>query len=178
MNPGGTLRLRIDELPADGLTVDLDGDLAWAVTAVSQALEGPVRSLEGSLRVLPVGEGVSVRGFASVEVLRGCDRCLTELRHRIEGEVDLWFDSARLEGDTNVNLHEDELDVGFLDDGVLDLGAALGEFFVLEAPARLRCGDPSAARTEPGPCTLPVAPSADEPRVDPRFAALKNFRSD
>lgn len=172
------MRLRIDELPAEGLSVELSDDLSWAVSAVSQVLEGSVSTLGGRLRVLPVGQGVSVRGHASAVVLRACDRCLAQLRHHLEGDVDLWFDTVRLEGDTNVNLHQDELDVGFLEDGALELGAALGEFFVLEAPTRLLCDDPATERVEPGPCELPTAASDGQPRVDPRFAALKNFQSE
>jgi uncharacterized metal-binding protein YceD (DUF177 family) len=172
------LRLRIDELPAEGLSVELSDDLSWAVSAVSQVLEGPVSALGGTVLVLPVSGGVSVRGHASVVVLRSCDRCLAQLSHRLEGDMDLWFDSVRLEGDTHVNLRQDELDVGFLDDGVLELGATLGEFFVLEAPTRLLCDDPAAERVEPGPCELPSRRPESEPRVDPRFAALKNFQAE
>ena len=172
------MRVRIDELPDKGLRVALNDQLDWAVGAVGQVLEGPVLSLSGELIVRALGSGASVRGQADVIVGRPCDRCLAELRHQLGGEVDLWFDGGRLEGDVDVGLHEDDLDVGFLEDGVLDLGVALGEFFVLESPVRLRCDDASAERAVPGVCVLGGVADEDEPGVDPRFAALKNFRPD
>jgi uncharacterized metal-binding protein YceD (DUF177 family) len=172
------MRLHIDDLPADGRRVTLDDTARWAFDAVAAALDAEVLSLSGTVVVRPVGKGITVRGEACAVVERSCDRCLATLRQRIEGEVDLYFDSAPLEGDVNVNLHPDELDVGFVDDGILELGEALGEFFVLESPARLRCGDAAAERVEAGACELAGADGDGEPAVDPRFAALKNFRPD
>ncbi len=172
------MRLRIDELPEDGRFFELDMDTAWAVGAVSEAFEGTVHHLDGALRVRPIGQGVTVAGSAAVTVEQRCDRCLAAVRSSLEGRVDLYFDNTRLEGDANVGLHQDELDVGFLDDGELDLGAALGEFFLLEAPTRVRCQDPGVERAEPGACELASAQPDDEPDVDPRFAALKNFQAD
>jgi uncharacterized metal-binding protein YceD (DUF177 family) len=171
------MRLRIEELPPKGRRVELDDSPAWAVTAVAQALEGEVEALGGSLRVRTVGNGVTVSGDAFAVVCRPCDRCLTTLRLRLEGEVDLYFDSGRLEGATEVGLEAADLDVGFVEDGVLDLAAALVEFFLLESPSRLRCDDPQVSRAEPGPCELPGSGGEGEERVDPRLAALKNFSS-
>lgn len=170
------MRIRIDELPAEGIRVDLHTDLAWANQAVSYALEGAVEQLEGDLWVRPVGTGATVHGQAAVVVRRICDRCLASLRQHIEGEIDLYFDTGRLMGDADVGLEPDDLDMGFVVEGELDLGAALGEFFLLESPSRLLCEDPDVTRVEEGPCSLATERSEPEPDVDPRFAALKNFR--
>ncbi len=172
------MRVYLAELPTDGLSLPLGMDCTWAVSAISAALEGPVRELEGSLSVRPVGRGIAVLGGAWVVVEGSCDRCLSSLLLRLGGEVDLWFDDAQLDGDVNVGLHEDELDVGFLEDGKLELGEAVAEFFVLEAPARLRCEDPGVSRIQPGCCELASSDQDEQRPVDPRFAALKNFQAD
>jgi uncharacterized metal-binding protein YceD (DUF177 family) len=172
------MRVRVDELPTEGLRVALEMDQRWAVQAVSEAFEAEVRGLGGSLRILPVGErGVSVHGQAEATLALSCDRCLSPVLARLGGEVDLYFDGERLEGDREIGLHQDELDVGFIHEGELDLGAALSEFFLLEAPSRLRCDDPGVERSEPGECALP-AESLLQPEIDPRLAALKNFQVD
>lgn len=172
------MRLHIDQILPEGLLVELDMDCTWAVQAVARSLDGEVRELDGSVRVRLMGTGATVQGHAGVLVDQRCDRCLTPLRLRIEGEVDLYFESERLEGDANVGLQPDDLDMGFLEEGLLDLGAALGEFFLLEVPPRLRCEDPGVTRVEPGACQLATAPLEGEPQVDPRFAALENFSAD
>jgi len=172
------MHLRLDEIPEEGLRVQLDMDCSWAVGAVSTALDGVVKELSGSLRVRPMASGIMVTGDASVLTEQHCDRCLATLLLRLGGDVDLYFEAGRLEGDSSINLHQDELDVGFLDDGSLDLAAALGEFFLLEAPTRLRCEDPGVTQVEKGPCELASAQPGDQPPIDPRLAALKNFQSD
>jgi uncharacterized metal-binding protein YceD (DUF177 family) len=172
------MRVRVDELPMEGRLFQLDMEQGWAVAAVAEAFDGEVRDLMGSLKLLPVGErGVSVHGRARVELALGCDRCLASVLARFEGEVDLYFDGEQLEGDREIGLHQDELDVGFLHQGELDLGAAIAEFFLLEAPSRLRCEDPGVRRLEDGVCALP-AEAGREPDLDPRLAALKNFQAD
>ena len=172
------MRVHIDQIRPEGLVVELGMDCDWAVQGVALALEGRVLDLGGSLRIRQVGKGATVHGHAEVVVEQRCDRCLAALRLRIEGEVDLYFDNGRLEGDANIGLQEDDLDVGFLENGELDLGAALGEFFLLEGPNRQICGDQGIERVEEGACDLPAKQAEGEPRVDPRLAALKNFRPD
>ncbi len=169
------MRIHIEQLGQDSLAVPLSLDTGWAVASLEQAFEGQVAALQGVLELGVVGPGILVRGQARAVLLRSCDRCLAAVRNSLGGAVDLFFDPSRPEGDESVCLLPDELDVGFIDGEELDLAAVVAEFFLLESPSRLRCGDAGVARAEPGECT--IAGLGDAPsEVDPRLAALKDFK--
>lgn len=171
------MRVRIDDVGVDGRILGVDLDQRWAVRAVGEALDGVVQALSGSLELRRVSRGIMVTGSLSAVVLRGCDRCLAQVRHALGGSVELYFEAEPLEGDVNVSLLPDELDVGFVIDRELDLAAVLAEFFVLESPARLRCGDPGVRRADPGSCE--VETTQEEPALERQnpFAALKDFEA-
>ncbi|MFH1468903.1 MAG: DUF177 domain-containing protein [Pseudomonadota bacterium] len=173
------MRIRIDELPHEGVTLNLDEEGAWARGILAEALEGEVLALGGRLRVRAVGPGAVVEGRAHVALRRTCDRCLAEVRLELGDELDLYFQPPEApSGEREIGLLADDLDVGFVEDGELDLGAVLAEFFLLEAPAVLRCGDPGVVRVEPGRCETPAADSGAGPDVDPRLAALLAFKDE
>jgi len=172
------MRIRVADLDPQGVQVALDAGAAWAREAVEGALDGPVLALDGLLTVRPVGPGVVAQGHARASVERSCDRCLAAVRLDLGGEVDLYFQpSPPVAVEREVALLPDDLDLGFLEDGELDLGAVVAEFFLLEAPAVLRCGEGSVARLEEGTCTPPAAAPPADQEPDPRFAALKAFKS-
>jgi uncharacterized metal-binding protein YceD (DUF177 family) len=142
------------------------------------ALEGSPVHLGGRFEVRRVGPGVLVRGRASAEAPRTCDRCLADVRLTVEGPVSLYFDASGGPASEGARLHAEDLDVGFIEDGVLDLGQVLSEFLALEGPSRVRCGDPGVRREVDGECTMDPAGEGAEDGLDPRLAALRGVRTD
>ncbi len=171
------MKLRMDRLSREAFDVAVGPDTSWAAEAVSRAMDGTVLHIEGQLRVRLVGPGVLVEGQASALVRRRCDRCLASVLLRLDGPFSLFFDPQRLKGDENVRLMSDDLDVGFVHEGELDLGLVLAEHFLLEAPGRIRCDDQAVEREDQGSCEVPGSQPDGEPPVDPRFAALKAFKA-
>jgi uncharacterized metal-binding protein YceD (DUF177 family) len=173
------MRVRIEDLPPEGLDIDLCDDSAWARVVLAQALEGDVLSLRGHLRVRAVGPGAVVEGEAHAAFRRACDRCLAEVRLDLGDELDLYFQPPQaFSEEREIGLLADDLDVGFVEGGELDLGAVLAEFFLLEAPTVLRCGEPGVTRLEPGACETPGGGAEDGPAMDPRLAALLAFEDE
>ena len=170
------MKLRMDRLTREAVTVAVGSDAVWAAEAVSRAMDGRVLHIEGHVQARLVGPGALVEGQASALVRRRCDRCLAPVRLRLDGPFSLFFDAQPLEGDQHVRLMSDDLDVGFVHEGELDLGLVLAEHFLLEAPGRIRCGDPTIERDEVGSCELPRCQPVGEPPMDPRLAALKAFK--
>jgi uncharacterized metal-binding protein YceD (DUF177 family) len=173
------MRVRIEDLPPEGLMVALGDEQAWARAVLTQALEGELIALRGHLRVRAVGPGAVVEGEAHASFRRACDRCLAEVRLDLGDEIDLYFQPPQpFSGEREIGLGADDLDVGFVDGGELDLGAVLAEFFLLEAPSVLRCGEPGVTRQEPGACETPGGGGEVAAPVDPRLAALLSFEDE
>lgn len=173
------MRIRIEDLPHEGLTVDLGEGTPWAREAICEALEGEVLALGGRLTLRAVGPGAVAQGVARASIRRSCDRCLAAVRLDLGDELDLYFqEPVSTEGEREVGLLADDLDVGFLEDGELDLRAVLAEYFLLEAPTVLRCGDPGVTRLEEGRCETPAGPAGGGPARDPRLAALLAFENE
>jgi uncharacterized metal-binding protein YceD (DUF177 family) len=172
------MKIRLEDIPEDGLVVDLDSSQGWVEAAVSDALEGKIEHATAHLEIRRIGPGVHVDGRGSATALRTCDRCLAALRLRAAGDIDLYYDPfIDLPGGAG-GLHADDLDVGFFRDEELDLADVLLEFFTLEAPARVVCGEAGIERLEEGECRLEAqSPEPDGP-VDPRLAVLKRMKID
>jgi uncharacterized metal-binding protein YceD (DUF177 family) len=170
------MRIRIEDLDPEGVEVVLDIGTGWARQAVGEALDGPVAALGGRLTVRPVGPGVVVQGHARASVDRACDRCLASVRLDLAGDVDLYFQAPPAGSEREIALSPDDMDTGFLEDGELCLGAVLAEFFLLEAPGVLRCGEAGVTRLEDGACSTPSGEPGAAPDPDPRLAALKGFK--
>jgi uncharacterized protein len=147
------------ELDAERLDTDR------VVGSVAVRIEGTVR---------PVAGRFVVAGRANARATLSCSRCLEPVEWLMETafEVELAHaDSAPL--DAELALDEDEMDVVFLDDSILDLEELAAEQVLLELPIRVLCDDNCAGlcprcganRNIDGACRC-------EPEPDPRWAAL------
>lgn len=170
------MKIRIEDLPPEGIEVEVAEGEPWARTAATEALEGPADSVSGRLHVMRVGTGVHVSGRARARVARTCDRCLAPVRVEVGGVVALYYDVYRPDEEKDVRLGVDDLDIGFYDGEVIDLGTVLSEFFALELPGRLRCGDEAVSRLEEGECEVPRVEGAAEEEGDPRFQVLRGLK--
>lgn len=169
----------LESIPTHGLSVDVG---AWAHPAVAEALGGPVRSCAGDLELRRTGPHIVVRGHldASAEIV--CDRCSEPLILAIGGEVVCLYspitalpavddDDDRSGPVLPSGLPFPVEDVGEYDGIALDLRFVVGEYFAVERPLRVRCGD-----LDPAQETACLARSALTPEEDEKpspFAALK-----
>jgi len=141
------MRVVIDQLPIGGRQVSLSLGEEWAAEAAQLALDGPATTLGGELDVQRASRRgiVHVTGSAAAWRHATCDRCGEACRHGVEVEVSLLYAPSEDSGDSfdggEIELQADDLDVGWYDGGVVDLGAVLGEALALELPPRIRCAD-------------------------------------
>ncbi len=171
------MRIHVDQIPDDGLTVDFSMEEAWAVQAATTALEVRPHQLVGELRVRRLGADLAVSGSVRTELGRDCDRCGEELDGILEGQVALTYTSTSERGfdDAPQQLAPDELDVGFFDGEFLDLGAVVEEQLVLLLPLKLACDLPGFRPTNS--CARERLQQAAQGRdVDPRFAVLADLK--
>lgn len=151
------MKLRVEDLPEDGLLVDIDQEDAWAVEAAAVALEGPVTGLQVSVQLDRIAELLRVHGTARATVVRACDRCGGDIRLALSGTVELLFEPLRPATQAEEHITDPtELDLGFFDGKELDLTDVVMEQLALWLPERLRCGDPGVEQVGgPWACTLP-----------------------
>ena len=169
------MRIRVEDMPEDGLVVEIDQADGWAVAAVSRALEGDISDLQAELELTRIAELLRVSGTASATAQRRCDRCGGDIRIHLSGAVELLFEPQRLPALAEEHITDPaELDLGFFDGEALDLSDVLMEQFALWLPDRVRCGDRDVTQVgDPWTCTLPAqdpGPALD--RQNP-FAKLR-----
>jgi len=128
------------------------------------------------LRLEAVMEGVLLTGTAKAELEGECARCLEP----IADDIDVTLQQLFVYDDGEESPEEDdELDVGRLQDDLLDLEPLLRDAVVLALPFQPLCSDDC-----PGLCVECGARLADDPGhqheepVDPRWAALQTFNRD
>lgn len=162
----GRLRVR-DLLRSPGATDRARGTVEpGAVGLTSAVLDGPVTY---DVTVEAEAGRIHLTGTARAAWSGACRRCLEPTGGELEVPVDEIFESHPTEGETWP-----------IDDGEIDLTAALTQALVLELPLAPLCGPDCAG---PDPDRYPTAPVRDdepdaEPPADPRWAALQGLRLD
>lgn len=169
---GVPLRIVVSGIPRPGLQVGLDLGAAWVRAAAEGALGVAPASLAGQLEVLARGTRVNTTGWVETAWHGQCDRCGEPLDRALRVDLDLGWVPERDDHGSEVELGEDELDLGWYRDGELDLADVVREALALELPARLTCEDTSGcdARTE-----ALLQRQADASRADSAFAALRSL---
>ena len=164
---------KIDDQPVSfAERVELDAD-----RLDPDQVAGPVSvRLQG--RVMPVGDGFLVDGDIEATGELVCTRCLQPVawQGRDRFSVSLRVEDERA-NDDELELADDDLDVIFLDDPVLDLEHLAAEQVMLNLPMRILCQESCAGLcqrcganlNEPNACTC-------EPEVDPRWQELKDIK--
>ncbi len=137
------MRISIEDIPVRGYTLRLDPTQDHRET-VGRALDGEVGELEGTLVIERVKGGVVVAATGRAVVQRPCDRCGQGIDVTVETDEHLHYKPAPSTAPSaEVELAEEDLDVGFYTDDVLDTDDVLSEAFALAAPLRVTCGDDS-----------------------------------
>jgi uncharacterized metal-binding protein YceD (DUF177 family) len=172
------MKILLEDVPEEGLVLDVGLDEAWVGAAVQEAIEGTVETASAHLEIRRIGPGVHVDGRGSATVLCNCDRCLAPVRLCAEGEIDLYYDPFIDLPDARGSLHPDDLDVGFFQGEQLDLADVLTEFFALEAPVRVVCGEAGVERLEKGECKTGALTAGSEGLSEAPFSALKKLKID
>lgn len=126
------------------------------------------------LRLAQAGKGVALTGRLACTLSAPCRRCLDEVQHSLELELDVMLlPSTDLGTEEERELNAEELDTTFFDNGEINLNEILRESIVLELEPYLQCREDCAGlcagcgvNLNRESCTCP--PKA----VDPRWQCL------
>lgn len=165
--------LRLNDEP-----LEVDADFPSSELVVDSELlhlESPVGShVVVSLR----GDCVRVAGHLHCSLRMACCRCSKPVFQSVDKDflVDYWPDPAFREGE-ELRLTYDDLDVGFYHGHQFDLSAVISEQVVLEVPMKPVCRENCKGLCDQCGADLELEPcSCDRSRLDPRLAALVDFR--
>jgi uncharacterized protein len=140
---------------------------------------GPLLA-QGSVELLgnTLGE-IRVRGHVNVTIETDCDRCLEKAQFPIDSDFDLFYrpDIETSRPAEEVELREGEAEIGFYQDGGLDLNDILREYVILSMPMHMLCSEACqgicpvcGGNRNLRDCGCQVKP------VDDRWAALKRLQ--
>jgi uncharacterized protein len=101
---------------------------------------GPLHA-EGQAELLSntLGE-IRIRGKVRAEVEANCDRCLEPVRTPIDSQFDLFYrPTPGSDVPHEIALRDGEAEIGFYDDGGIDLTEVLREYVLLSMPMQQIC---------------------------------------
>jgi len=124
-----------DEVPDEGLTVNIEADPAERV-AIAQYLDIPgVEAMAASLTVTRWrGRGLAVRGTVEAKVVQTCVVTLEPVETGISEEVETFFApdvAPRVAGETPETAEVADIDVEAMVNGRIDVGALVCEHLAL-----------------------------------------------
>jgi uncharacterized metal-binding protein YceD (DUF177 family) len=138
----------VEDIPARGRHVRFSRSDAWAALAAASALDGDVAELSGLLHLTRGRrQEVRVKAEAHAVAQRVCDRCGQPTQLTVDADEELAYlplvppaRAANAKPD-EVELAEEDLDVGWYEGGVVDLETVVSELLALAAPMRVTCVD-------------------------------------
>lgn len=169
--------IRVGEIPSHGVHRTFALDDVSAI--VAEAVDAQVSGFEARVDVgVPDGsKSVDVQVTLDLQYATPCDRCGEAVEVRLESTETLRYQPEEPPRTSpsdpeEVELGEDELDVGWYRDGTLSLADVVSEAIALALPMRNACEDTAGcdART-----AKLLEGAAEQPSGHPGFAALKNW---
>jgi uncharacterized protein len=105
--------------------------------------QGAPLRVTGSAELLEDSEGeLRIQGRYSVEMAAQCDRCLGSARFPLDASFDLYYRPAsNIARDEDVAIDEGETEIGFYEDGGIELEQILLEQVLLALPMQRVCND-------------------------------------
>ena len=126
-------KVRFDESNEPGQIDFTDEDLVQASPLAAQGTAELLAHSDGQMRI---------QGKIKVEMTAQCDRCLGGARFALDSGFDLFYRPAsQLPDEDEVAIDEGEAEIGFYDDGGMELEDILREQVLLALPMQRVCSE-------------------------------------
>lgn len=138
--------IKIYEISREGLDVVVGRGKSWIPRILDGMDPYPLRTcrlLSAGLNLTLEGRNVFASGSFEAEGEASCDRCTEGFTVTLEKEFDtiLVPRDKGPGGATNVELHEDDLDIGFYDGAGVEVNDLFWEQVALTLPVKLLCSE-------------------------------------
>ena len=142
----------------------------WVVSALQEALEGTVKECSVNVELDRYEKRVEARTTYSLVGTILCSRCAQDIVIDVSGAETLLFEPFVESAEEEVELTGEDLDIGWYEDGKLDLNSVICEAAVLSLPTRVHCGMEIVRVRAQGNCYTP--PEKEERTLENLFADL------
>jgi len=162
-------RISAMRIPEQSRTYTVSLRLPWLQAACEAAIEGECNKFEGEITLQRLKERVEVCPAITGVLTTFCESCGAEINVEQSYHQPLVYlpsnfnpndKSNRLPNNVKdlerisnqVGLDEDDLELGWYDNGELDVAITITEMIVLNQPSLLHCGLDGVTRVEEGDC--------------------------
>jgi len=126
--------INLKEIPEDGVRIEFDLKLP-ADQFISEGL------LKTNLFIRNLGGAIIISGDINASLLLNCNRCLSEFRDERNLKVNITCVQSEDSSLDSRQLMNDELDVCFYCDDVVDMDVLASEFLINSLPMKILCSE-------------------------------------
>lgn len=166
--------LHLNEIPDEGLTLDVLLDAGWMRSALQDTGFEPARDPAGraTIRIDKKGRDVLLSGTVDASLTTECVRCLAEMPVQVHSDFTLHLEPATarpaVPPGREIELAAHELDMDYYENDRIDLGQWIREQILLEVPSYPAC--PSGCKE---PLVVPSQDVSGEAGKGSRLAPVK-----
>lgn len=142
----------------------------WVIKALQEGLEGNVQQASVDVSLTRKEKRVEAIVNVSISGTCACTRCAQDLEIQCSFAETLHYDPISQEYEEEDELDVDELDIGWYEEGKLDLSAVICEVVVLSLPTRIHCSTELVTKKPEGACYVP--PKEEERTFENLFAEI------
>ena len=134
------MKIDLTNIPSEGKRFNFNLASEWWKSGFNEdrivGLESP---LSAWIKINPVGKKIVVEGFLSARLLLRCDRCLESYSWALSTDFRIYLSISPFEGEMEVELLEDDLNLDFIDGNLLDPEQIIKEQLILNVPLKTLC---------------------------------------
>lgn len=135
-----SMKIDLTKIPPEGKKINFKLPVEWwKADSGDDRIVGLEQSLSTSMRIYPAGKKMVVEGLISTRLLLRCDRCLEYYGWDLSAEFRISVSLYPFQGEGEVELHEDDLNLDFTDGNLLDLDQVIREQLMLQVPLKTLC---------------------------------------
>lgn len=134
------MKIDLTNLPSEGKTLDLRLEPDWwKPDGDEDRIMGLESPLSARIKIYPAGKKIVVEGFLSARLLLSCDRCLKPYGWDLSTDFRIYLSMFPLEGELEVELSKNDLNLDFIDGNFLDPDQIIKEQIILNVPMKTLC---------------------------------------
>ena len=191
MRPKVPSRIAVPRIPVHARTYPLSLDVPWLGRSCQAAIDAVWSECNGSVTLQRYEERVEVMADISYRVECACEVCGSPVEYQHRSNQPLIYLPSNFENDRNrqsrlpktardldkishqIALDDEDLDVGWYDNGEIDLSIVITELIVLDRPSLIACNNDNVVRIVDGECV--TFPTESGKNTHKPFANLPDF---
>ena len=146
------MNVPVHHITEQGYTAAFKDD-SWLRDAAQQAIKGELVSLSANFSITRAQQRVAIDLSYHVHSKMPCMRCAHAITLKLKRAQTLYYEPMSQEDrEEELELQEEDLDIGWDDDGKIDLGVVLCEAITLDLPMVIHCACDFVVEKNPEGC--------------------------